>query len=131
MTDYQRGANIATILAAVVAGGSVLVGLATFERSTKLERESRAVGLMDSYLTMKHKSPEAQSPTITEGFDWMGARSLFYAESIYNLTGAEGGWRAAISEIIRDHASYVQDSLNSEEYEQNFIAFVDEVLEQE
>ncbi len=102
MNDLEQKAHRWSIVSSVAKLGAVIVALFTFvlgywqfSANLTAQQESSAVGLMESYMELKTKSA-----TDEDSYPWEESLAIFYAESIYNLTGGGGGWMAVVREIV-------------------------------
>ena len=141
-----------TILAGIVAIVALLLGFVQFRQSNEFQNKAAATGVLQSYLATAAEAPDdlQDQPYISvdgrevvnDKYGWLAANGIFTAETIYDASGEDEGWRRTAATIIRDYRAFVTDKrwrdasegddpwFQCEYYSQDFIAFMEEQVEE-
>jgi hypothetical protein len=122
---HQVYANIATIIASIAATETLILGYDTFKETSRSADHARAVDLLQKYYELRFEHEHLfEGPCPEDKKDQcesFGYLSIFFAESIFNLTKDNAAWGATVKGILCEHHGFLQSNpLPFDEYSPSF-----------
>ena len=129
--SLERASYMATIAAAVVAVVALVFGYVQFadtqraQRETlSLEREAKAIDL-----TLKFVDLETMGAAKANRAALRDQQAVVIAESIFNLSGDNEGWKETVKWMVEDEKEYIKaNHLGCPSFSAQFIAYVKTIV---
>jgi hypothetical protein len=138
----QNSANIATVIASIVAIITFYYGYQQFQETQQAtrenlilqkdalnqERESRAVELFIKYNELMKESVANFANVNKDNQFWRDNLAIGIAESIFKLRETDEGWIQTVSWMLTNHQAYFNKiGLNCKTYDPDFIKLITKV----
>jgi hypothetical protein len=141
-TKLQGCAHIATIAAGVTAVLTLWSGLLIFQKTSEAQNQTAALGILQVYFEraienpdLAYRDPASKLPDFSKLNDedkkkyqkyvMFASNTLFTAETIYNMEGAEPSWKQTVKGLVDNHLPFVfSNEFPCNEYDVRFIAFI-------
>jgi hypothetical protein len=109
-------ANVATVLAAVVAIAAFVWSAKTDTDTARTQALTEAITIVQAYtqLALQYPALAARPPDDLAAmrdpqYVWFAVNALLTADSLFALEGHDPTWRAVVATLIRQHQPFVLD----------------------
>ena len=101
----ECAAHLATVLAALVAAVTLIVGGCQFSKTQQQEREKKAIELFLKFNEQKEKL--AAKPVTGDAAYWRSNALLATTEAIFKLTRGDKGWEETVSWMLKEQVPFL------------------------
>lgn len=118
---FSVAANVATILASVVAAISLIVGAIQFVATQKSSRETQAVEL---FLKFNQLNIDQGLATNSQSDHWYNNGKIAITESLYEVTHGSKSWESTVKWMLSQQEEFIcGGDFEVESYSDRFQAF--------
>ena len=122
-------ANVATIVASVVAVAALIGGLWQFKLTEETTREAKAIDLYLRFNEINGALPEYSTTRDPPDAFWRRNALVTFTESVFRLTAPDPGWREKVDWMILVQRPFLTSTaVNRRTYSQPFVRVLETAI---